>query len=246
MGDTDELLGAYVDGELDAENTRAVERLIASDPKAREKVAILRETNALLRAACDERAYASGSPKSEPALVRHPLIQRRSRWAIAASLLILLGVAGFGAVMWFGGQPNSNLVNEIAEYHAVFSHETDHLVEVPAARSDELMRWLGSRIQRRLVAPDLASAGLHFAGGRMLVIDERPVAQLMYTRDRGLPIAVCIGLTDGDASQIRVERRGALRLASWSDGRYGYVVVGELDRDAVRDLAERVKEQLKG
>jgi anti-sigma factor RsiW len=242
--DTDELLGAYVDGELDAENAHAVERLIAGDAWAREKVARLRETNTLLRAACDERIYAAAATPGRPSAAGRRLMRaRRYGWAVAASLLI--GMVGFGAAMWPGGT-HSDLVDEIAEYHAVYSHETDHLVEVPADRSDELMRWLGNRIERRLVAPDLASAGLHFVGGRMLVIDSRPVAQLMYTRDRGLPIAVCVARTDRNASPLHVERRGALHLATWTDHGYGYVVVGELDRNAVQDLAEQVERQLKG
>ncbi len=244
MDDTDELLGAYVDGELDAENARAVERLIASDARAREKVARLRDTNTLLRAACDERIYAAAATPGRPRAAARRLTRGRYGWAIAASLLV--GMAGFGAAMWPDGAQHSNLVDEIAEYHTVYSHETDHLVEVPANRSDELLRWLGNRIERRLVVPALASAGLHFAGGRMLVVDGRPVAQLMYTRDRGLPVAVCVTRTDGNASPVHVERRGALHLATWADDGYGYIVVGELDRTAVQDIAEQVERQLKG
>jgi anti-sigma factor RsiW len=241
--DTDELLGAYVDGELDAENARAVERLIAGDARASEKVARLRETNMLIRAACDERLYAATATPRIPPSVRRRLLRGRYGWTVAASLLV--GMVGFGAAMWPGGT-HSDLVDEIAEYHAVYSHETDHLVEVPADRGDELMRWLGNRIERRVVAPDLASAGLRFAGGRMLVVDGRPVAQLMYTRPRGLPVAVCVTPTDRNAAPIHVEQRGALHLATWTDDGYGYVVVGELDRNAVQYLAEQVEQQFRG
>lgn len=145
----------------------------------------------------------------------------------------------------FASEPDG-FVNEVAEYHAVFSHETAHLAEIPAERAAELAAWLGGRIERRLAIPDLGGAGLRFAGGRMLVIDERPVAALMYTRERGLPVAICIGQLEGGDWPPRVEKRGRLSVASWSEDGYAYSVVGELDPQAARDLADRAAEQLKG
>ena len=50
----DILLFAYVDGELDEEHRRLVEDLLARDPDARQRVAQMRELNALLKAAYDE------------------------------------------------------------------------------------------------------------------------------------------------------------------------------------------------
>jgi anti-sigma factor RsiW len=50
----DVLLFAYVDGELDAAQLRFVEDLLARDPDARQRVAQMRELNALLKAAYDE------------------------------------------------------------------------------------------------------------------------------------------------------------------------------------------------
>jgi anti-sigma factor RsiW len=50
----DILLFAYVDGELDEEQRRAVEELIAHDPVARQRVEEIRELNRLLKAAYAE------------------------------------------------------------------------------------------------------------------------------------------------------------------------------------------------
>jgi anti-sigma factor RsiW len=45
------LLIAYIDGELDADRCSTVEKLLADDPAARQKVAQLRRLNMLLKAA---------------------------------------------------------------------------------------------------------------------------------------------------------------------------------------------------
>lgn len=50
----DILLFAYVDGELDEDRQGLVEELLARDPDARQRVAQMRELNALLKAAYDE------------------------------------------------------------------------------------------------------------------------------------------------------------------------------------------------
>jgi anti-sigma factor RsiW len=247
MNDRNSLLVAYADGELELELAQQAERLIAADPQARATVEMYRETAALLRAACGEEFYkrdvaflSAASRPTNQARLRHGL-------ALAASLVMAIAAGFGGGTMWASGTTSerAELLAEVAGYHAIYSHETRHLVEVPAEQVDHLKAWLGQRLARSLDVPDLTPAGLHFAGGRMTIINGRPVAQLMYTRDQGLPIGLCLTRMTGGPSSISVEQRGALQLASWEDGSYEYVVVGEMDAPAARNIAERVKVQLK-
>lgn len=248
MKDLETVLSAYVDGELDAAGAAEVEALLATDAQARRMVEMYRETGALLRAALAEPFYAEGAQD----LLDRPRARRERAgwpvaWAIAASVLAC--VIGFGGGTVWGSWSNASreaLIDEVAEYHAVYSRETVHLVEVPAAQSDHLRAWLGHRIERRLDIPDLSAAGLKFAGGRMLVIGGRPAANLVYTRDRGAPVALCILQSEAPAEELRVERRNGLRVAVWQDGHYAYLVVGDLDPGMARGIAERAAEQIKG
>jgi anti-sigma factor RsiW len=252
------LLVAFADGELDPETTRRVERMVAEDVAARRKVEIYRETAMLLRAACHESLYASDdvatgeglAARESVAVMRWRTVRRRAprrhAWAAAAS--IAAAVIGFGGGALWTRQPTTereDLVAEIANYHPIYARETRHLVEIPATSKDELVTWLGARLDRAPFAvPDLAAAGLSFAGGRLLAIDGRPVAQLMYTRANGRPIGVCLTRMDGPPAPLGIERRGALRLASWKDDSFAYVVVGELGDRAIRDIAARAAHQL--
>jgi anti-sigma factor RsiW len=189
------------------------------------------------------------APSAAPRLIRFPRHRTaRSRrpygWAIAASLVaaVMFG----GGVMWSGKAPSerADLLEEVAGYHEVYSRETTHLVEVPADQADQLTAWLGERLDREIKIPELADAGLRFAGGRMLVVNDRPVAELMYTRDEGLPIAVCVSRIDGKPWSMDVEQHDALRIASWGKDGYAYLVVGELDDATAKDLAKRVEGQI--
>jgi anti-sigma factor RsiW len=189
-----------------------------------------------------------GKKHSGQPLAVHGTVRRDLRpgwgWAVAASITAVVMFAG--GAMWGGRAPSerADLVDEVAGYHQVYSRETTHLVEVPASQSEQLTAWLGERLDHEIKVPDLADAGLHFAGGRMLVINDRPVAELMYTRAHGLPIAVCVTQIEGKPWSMDVEQHGALRVATWAKDAYAYVIVGEIGEEQARDLAWRVKAQI--
>lgn len=244
MTATDTMLLAYVDGELDSAGIGEVERLIAADPQARRTVEMYQKTAALLRAACGEAMYVPGAARFlPPPVVARPWLRRRQVWAAAAS--VAAGVIAGGGATWLGTRPSpmAVLIDEVAEYHTVFSREQTHLVEVPAARAQELTAWLGERLRLQLRIPDLAAEGLRFAGGRMLVVDGAPVAQLIYTRAEGFPVAVCIGRMEGAPRAIDIQRRGALRIAAWRHDGYAYVVVGEMASELAKTVALQVRRQ---
>lgn len=243
--DMDALLSAYADGELDETATAEIEAYLAANPAAQRSVAAHRETTALLRAAFPERRYASATVPRVIATAGRRHQMPRLAWAVAASLV--MGVIGYGAGARWPGPIESErdrMLDQVAQYHAIYSHETVHLVEVPAAQEAHLKAWLGKRVNGSLVIPNFNQDGLSFAGGRLMVLDGEPVAELMYTRSTGLPIAFCVLYHVGQPTTITVERRGDLNLATWNDGSHSYFVVGDADRRMIEELAAQAKQQL--
>jgi anti-sigma factor RsiW len=248
--DMDALLVAYADGELDEALVTEVEAHLAANPIAQRTLAIYRETAALLRAAFPESRYA-GNDVTESirptATVSKPLRLRLPRytWAVAASLA--MGIIGYAAGASWPGLIESRrdrMIDQVAAYHSIYSRETVHLVEVPATQEDHLKAWLGKRVNASLVIPNFNQDGLTFAGGRLVVLDGEPVAELMYTRPSGLPIAFCVQYHVGQPSTITVERRGDLNLATWNDGSHSYFVVGDADTATIEGLATLARKQL--
>jgi anti-sigma factor RsiW len=92
--------------------------------------------------------------------------------------------------------------------------------------------------------PDLTVAGLRFAGGRMLVVSDHPVAALMYTRGEGLPIAFHVSRISADDGLTRIHQRGAQHVASWISDGYAYLLVGEIDSPTAEKLAALVVAQI--
>lgn len=242
------LLVAYADGELDDAAVAEVEAYLAANPEAQRTLAIYRETATLLRAAFPESRYLREDvPQHRGPIVPQPRGRRWPgyTWAVAAS--VVMGMIGYAAGAFWPDLIESRrdrMLDEVAEYHSIYSRETVHLVEVPAAQEDHLKAWLGKRVNASLVIPNFNQEGLTFAGGRLVVLDGEPVAELMYTRPKGLPIAFCVLYHVGQPSTISIEQRGKLNLATWNDGSHSYVVVGEADAETIQGLATSARKQL--
>jgi anti-sigma factor RsiW len=244
MTDLETRLAAFADGELDRPQAKEVERILATDAQARRSVRIHREMTALLRGAFAEVNYVPSREAADRLVASRPRSKHPSRPLMAIAASLIFAVISFVAGSYLGRPATTHeltdLLDEVSAYHLVFSRETDHLVEVPASRSAELAAWLGDRLGRKLNIPDLSSAGLTFAGGRMLVVNGRPVAQLLYTEPGQMPVGICITRTVDRPSELKIVKRHGLDLAWWVEGLYAYIVVGMLPGERAKALADLV------
>jgi len=248
----DTTLVAYVDGELDAATAREVERALETSPAARNTVAQLRTSAALVRA-----AFADALHEPPPAgLVARLRATPQRRWSarqwlpIAASIALVVGL-GAGALAMRAVQRTAavdrtteRLVADVADYHRVYAREQRHLVEVGANETPHLEDWLGKRLNGPLQIPDLQKLGLTFRGGRLLTFEGRPMAELIYTPADGPAVGLCITFASSGMSGAATEQRGDLTIRHWVDDGYVYSVVGWADDRRIQTIAEAVRAQL--
>lgn len=119
----EEQLVAYLDGELDAEASRRVEELLATDPRVRQTLQQLDRTWELLDE-LDKPQVAESFAQTTLEMVtvaagedvRTGLAEtrrrRRRRWAIAGGSLLAAGLAGFLAVALFTDR-NEELIQDL-------------------------------------------------------------------------------------------------------------------------------------
>jgi anti-sigma factor RsiW len=246
----DATLAAYVDGELDPAQLREIDRLLTSDPQARHKVRRMREATALLRSACAESHFQE-VPDRLMTLVEKRSTRSRTpwrHWMMAASVLLIC-LAGGGYVLdhqaWRAetvttADNREAMLDEIAAYHLIYARQTEHLAEVSAERREHIEAWLGSLLNRTLKVPDLSSQGLKFEGARLLAIDAHPVAQLLWSREYGDPVAICVTFGAPESKPLDIQRHRGLNVGAWDENGYTYVVVGALTEDSVRRIAAKV------
>lgn len=131
---SDEELNAFLDEQLDSHERNRVLEAINSDTRVNQRINELR----LLR---DMVQHAYEEPPHRPRLISHVTTRSNSRWAVAASLVLSLGVV----LGWFGHQGVAK--------EALF---VDSSVKAPAELSNVILHLSSSNPERISAALDRA------------------------------------------------------------------------------------------
>lgn len=139
------------------------------------------------------------------------------------------------------------LAQEAAASYAVYAPDHMRPVEIRAADSGELLRWVSQRLHRSILVPDLAKSGYRFMGGRLVATAHGPAALFLYDDDHGTRLAML-------ARPMAVERampmsehaEGPVLGFTWADQGIGYSLVAEAAPETLHPLANEVRRQMDG
>ncbi|OCP17296.1 MULTISPECIES: anti-sigma factor [unclassified Ensifer] len=259
-------LCAYIDGELGEAEKTELETLLAHDEDAKALFEKLKAGSAFGDTAFEDflhdpvplalvRQIKQGSginPKAERVTIAAANVRSARIWprVMAASVaLVLVG----GATGFIIGTANNvaeptklasarTWLDDIADYHRIYSRQKERLVEVPASDAPKIETWLASSVGVPFTIPNLTGKGLNFEGARLLVANSKPVAQLIYRNADGDVFAICF-LKESDSPQsdkFSESIRDDLGMVSWQRGGASFVVVGPSATVGLHDLAEAV------
>ncbi|MEM1274415.1 MAG: anti-sigma factor [Pseudomonadota bacterium] len=265
MSVTDEMLSAYLDGELSEVDLRAVEAALEDQPELRDRLAALMAADAAaqesfaaivaepvplaLAAAIQNAPVADlASPAGHANLPNAPRRPAQLLAAAVAALALSVGsIGGYLTGREDGGARVAearNWLDDIADYHAVYAAQVRHLVEVPADEADHIETWLTATLGVGVVIPDLAGDGLEFQGARLLVAAGRPVAQLIYTDTAGGVVALCQISTETPQDSFETRQINDFDLVSFGNAAANFVVVGDAGRGDLSAIAESAASQV--
>jgi anti-sigma factor RsiW len=248
--ETQRLLHAYIDAELDVAHSLAVEEHLQACPtcaRACESYwalrAALKESSLYFQAptALQKRLHLA-LPRSE----RATRSARRASWtwlSAAALLLFLLGSFGF----WGFTQLRSDASEDARMAQAVVdSHERSlvntHLVDNLSSNPNTLKSWFESKIGFSPPVINLTLQGFSLVGGRLDFLNNRAVAAIVYKSGEHV-----INLFAWPASQSTDLHTFSLQgyyLTHWT--RYGMDcwAVADLDEDQLQQFAHLINQHL--
>ncbi len=262
---SDDMLHAFLDGQLPPEQMDVVEAWLAENPERAEEVLNWAEQNAAIRTLFPEaKAFsAPAAPEAadppapeKPALAAPPRPANENAapsglsWSAIAAALTMLAV-GLGTGWFARGSVGptttemATLVQEAVAAHRVYSVDPHRPVEVAASEEETLVRWLSNRVGRQLQAPDLSGQGFTLVGGRLLSVTEGPAAQFMYENTDGRRITLFASqAATGQLASFTFNASDAEGSFYWEDENLSYAIVGDVGRDSLNMLATAVFQQL--
>jgi anti-sigma factor RsiW len=253
----EEKLSAFLDGELPDAEAREIEKALESNPALQADLEQLMAADALARDAFAEMLAAPVPAKLASAVRDAPVGQAANattapagrRWLVAASVALALalgGVAGFVT----GANQATQVVSapgwlaDIADYHRVYAGQSRHLVEVAANEADHIETWLTATVGAEVRIPDLADQGLTFQGARLLVAAGKPVAQLMFTDAELRVVALCLIQSDAPQDGFATRQINNFDMVTWGAGNANFVVVGNVGRSDLSEIARSAATQV--
>ena len=188
------------------------------------------------------------------------------RWGIgiaAAAGLFGLVLGGAGSYLAVGGLNSTNpaaeqrlaaaaangtwLDNAAGYYKLVVSAGDSMLIDVPAGGdTGEALQKISQNLPQQVRLPDLKPWGLSFRGARLVVVEGRPAAQLVYTTDNKAigPLTLVIGASKQPDIQPTFDRRQDVNMLYWRHHGRAYALVGQTDIGYLWGIANDVAWQL--
>lgn len=243
---TTDMLHAYVDGQLSANDQAMVKAHLTDNPDIAAEVAEWQMQNEQLLQLYAEpvvkpRALAAKSNRRSSSL---------SGWRMAAAIALFVAGAASGFIARPSIAPQEDPIleltlNDAFAAHVVYVADPHRPVEVRANEEELLVTWLSRRIGTQLAAPDLSVQGFDLIGGRLVPGETRPAALFMYEDSSGKRVTVFVTTESvPHFASFRFEDRDGLSAAHWTEDNLQFAVVGELDRDAIRTMAVEVYRQI--
>lgn len=259
---------AFVDGQLQPEQRRAVMAYLAGTPDDAGRMTDYRNLNEALHLLYDEVLYEPlpNRLRVDRYRGRGSWLQRVTNWFGTGGIGViprLAGVVMLSAVSGFGGwslhgqyysvdveTPAMSFTRQAAAAHMLFAPDLRHPVEFGADQQDSLLVWLSERLDQTVHAPTLQQLGFALVGGRLLPALGQPAAQLMYENPDAQRITLYIqgrwnappGAQDGTVSAAPSD--SGISMVYWIEGPLAYALIGKLDREQLFTTAKLVQQQL--
>jgi anti-sigma factor RsiW len=188
------------------------------------------------------------------------------RWSLGlAAAAGLFGVVFGGAGTYFGiglinpispaaerqfaaTAANNVWLDNAAGYYKLTVNAGDAmLIDVPAGDdTSQALQKISQNLPQQVRLPDLKPWGLNFRGARLVVVEGRPAAQLVYGTDNKAigPLTLVIGASKQPDIPPTFDRRQDVNLLYWRHQGRAYALVGQTDIGYLWGIANDVAWQL--
>lgn len=236
---TDELLAAYLDGELNAQEVASVDEALARDSEARARLQAFRQLSVLLQTSGAAQARRPGGVQGTA--------RPNQRWRFARTGLASACVAG---LLWAGSGmldrevdlSRRRLLHEVVEQFTREGSSSLPRMAVQSASLESASGWLSRQLGRTVDVPLLP--GWTFTSGQILKYGPPPLVELVYSAPGRQPIAICITRSERADHPPTATIIHGLRVAAWDQDGHFLALLGQLSSEELDQLSSHVQKDL--
>jgi anti-sigma factor RsiW len=220
------LMHAYSDGELDPVNALEIERRIAADPRLAAEYGQVETFKQLLRERLPREELPHGLQARIEAAVGMNAPSQPSWRSLAASIAVTAMVASGATWMVRGPGADDATRDGIVAGHTR-SLMASQPVDVISSDQHTVKPWFNGRIPESPRVVDLSKQDFPLVGGRIDVIDRRPVPTLVY-RHRQHIISVTAVPAPTPLPALPVRAADGYNILRWTDDGVSYWAISDL------------------
>lgn len=239
-GESEVLLHALIDGELDAGHARQIEAHVAKCERCAAQLTSYRDMRQALRGA--NLRYAA------PASLRRSIDRSFPSQALTNRRTFLkgLGVGGLAsaaaaagvALITLNQESDETLVTEAVSAH-LRSLQAEHLVDVLSTDRHTVKPWFNGRLDVAPPVIDLTAQGFTLIGGRLDYINGKAVAAIVYRR-RVHIINLFVAQSMGSALQTpRLETVQGFNVRRWTSQGLNLLAVSDINSDELEEFGRK-------
>ena len=246
-----ELIHAYVDGELDLARSLEVEQHMEQC----EVCAIAYRNQTALRSALKDSSLYHSAPAGLEKRIRSSLrreakseVGRRSfGWSwlpvgVALACVLLMALVIWQAVPGLRPSRDELLAQEMVSNHVRSLQLESHRTDVISSDQHTVKPWFDGKLDFAPPVKDFSGQGFPLLGGRLEYLNNRAVAALIYQRQKHfINLYIWPAEQSNATSEVATKRQG-YNLLHWTNSGMNYWAISDLNGVELHEFARLVQE----
>jgi anti-sigma factor RsiW len=246
------LLHALIDGELDAGHARDVEAHIADCPHCAAALSDYREMSKAV-ADADLRYKAplelrqrieAALPQTQAQVVQMPSRRAVLRGFAMGSAVSALAATGLVAIV-LRNDDMERIQSEVVSAH-LRSLQAGHLIDVVSTDQHTVKPWFNGKLDVAPPVVDLTAQGFTLIGGRLDYVDARAIGAVVYRRRQHVINLFVAQTASTERRSAKIETVQGFNIRHWSDRGLNYWAVSDLAKDELAEFGDKFEAAMRG